>query len=84
VLIKFGAVVALGPPALGVLVFEVLLNATSMFNHGNVASLSARSLSAMALSHADMHRVHHSIVVNETNSSFGQPAVVGPAIGNLS
>src|SRR5262245_54752390 len=35
-LIKFGAVAALGTPALGVLIFEVLLNATSMFNHGNV------------------------------------------------
>jgi len=71
-LIKFGAMVALGAPALGVLVFEVLLNATSMLNHGN-AGLPA------CLEHyvrwfvvtPDMHRVHHSIVVNETNSNFG-------------
>jgi sterol desaturase/sphingolipid hydroxylase (fatty acid hydroxylase superfamily) len=71
-LIKFGAVVALGALAIGVRVFEVLLNATSMFNHGNVG-LPAR------LEHCvrwfvvtpDMHRVHHSIVVNETNSNFG-------------
>jgi sterol desaturase/sphingolipid hydroxylase (fatty acid hydroxylase superfamily) len=71
-LIKCGAVVALGASALGVLLFEVLLNATSMFNHGN-ARVPAR------LDHylrwfvvtPDMHRVHHSIVVNETNSNFG-------------
>src|SRR6476659_2651116 len=35
-LIKFAVVAALGAPALSVLIFEVLLNATSMFNHGNV------------------------------------------------
>ena len=34
--LKLGVVLALGVPALGVLIFEVLLNATSMFNHGNV------------------------------------------------
>ena len=71
-LIKFGVVAALGTPAAGVLVFEVVLNATSMFNHGNVR-LPAQ------LDHyirwlvvtPDMHRVHHSIVVGETNSNFG-------------
>jgi sterol desaturase/sphingolipid hydroxylase (fatty acid hydroxylase superfamily) len=71
-LIKFGAVVALGPPALGVLVFEVLLNATSMFNHGNARILASldRYLRWFVVT-PDMHRVHHSIVVNETNSNFG-------------
>jgi len=71
-LIKFGAVVALGTPALGVLVFEVLLNATSMFNHGNVripAGLD-HHLRWLVVT-PDMHRVHHSIVVGETNSNFG-------------
>jgi sterol desaturase/sphingolipid hydroxylase (fatty acid hydroxylase superfamily) len=71
-LIKFGAVVALGAPALGVLIFEVLLNATSMFNHGNVRIPVRldRHLRWLLVT-PDMHRVHHSVVVNETNSNFG-------------
>jgi len=71
-LIKFGVVVALGAPALAVLVFEVLLNATSMFNHGNVRipTRLERYLRWFVVT-PDMHRVHHSIVVNETNSNFG-------------
>ena len=71
-LIKFGAIAALGTPALGALIFEVLLNATSMFNHGNVripAPLD-RCLRWLTVT-PDMHRVHHSIVVDETNSNFG-------------
>jgi sterol desaturase/sphingolipid hydroxylase (fatty acid hydroxylase superfamily) len=71
-LIKFGVVVTLGAPALGVLVFEVLLNATSMFNHGNVRIPVRldRYLRCLVVT-PDMHRVHHSIVVGETNSNFG-------------
>src|SRR2546427_4731328 len=71
-LIKFGVVVALGVPALGVLVFEVLLNATSMFNHGNarIPARLDRYLRWFVVT-PDMHRVHHSIVVGETNSNFG-------------
>jgi len=71
-LIKFAVVGALGAPALAVLIFEVLLNATSMFNHGNVRippSLD-RVLRWLVVT-PDMHRVHHSIVVRETNSNFG-------------
>jgi sterol desaturase/sphingolipid hydroxylase (fatty acid hydroxylase superfamily) len=71
-LIKFSAVVALGTPALGVLVFEVLLNATSMFNHGNVRlPVELDRYLRWLLVTPDMHRVHHSMVVNETNSNFG-------------
>ena len=71
-LIKFAVVVALGAPALGVLVFEVLLNASSMFNHGNVRIPVRldRYLRWFVVT-PDMHRVHHSIVVDETNSNFG-------------
>jgi sterol desaturase/sphingolipid hydroxylase (fatty acid hydroxylase superfamily) len=71
-LIKFAVVAALGAPALGVLIFEVLLNATSMFNHGN-ARISARRDRYLRwfVVTPDMHRVHHSIVVDETNSNFG-------------
>ncbi len=71
-LIKLALVAALGPPALGVLVFEVLLNATSMFNHGNlnIAPGVDRVLRWFVVT-PDMHRVHHSVVVHETNSNFG-------------
>jgi sterol desaturase/sphingolipid hydroxylase (fatty acid hydroxylase superfamily) len=71
-LIKFGVIAALGAPALGVLIFEVLLNATSMFNHGNVRIPTRvdRVLRWLVVT-PDMHRVHHSIVVDETNSNFG-------------
>lgn len=70
--IKFGAVAALGASALGVLIFELLLNATSMFNHGNVylPRKLDRYLRWFVVT-PDMHRVHHSIVVEETNSNFG-------------
>jgi len=70
--IKLGVVAALGAPAVGVIVFEVLLNATAMFNHGNVAIPERldRVLRWMVVT-PDMHRVHHSIIPSETNSNFG-------------
>ena len=71
-LIKFGVVAALGAPALVVLVFEVLINATSMFNHGNVRiPIRLDRYLRWFVVTPDMHRIHHSIVVNETNSNFG-------------
>ena len=71
-LIKFSAVAALGAPAVAVLVFEVLLNATSMFNHGNVRLPHRldRVLRWIVVT-PEMHRVHHSILARETNSNFG-------------
>lgn len=70
--IKLAVVAALGAPPAAVLVFEVLLNATSMFNHGNVRIPQRidRALRWLVVT-PDMHRVHHSIVVRETNSNFG-------------
>ncbi|MEP9410998.1 MAG: sterol desaturase family protein [Candidatus Brocadia sp.] len=70
--IKFGVVVVMGPPVLGVVIFEVLLNATSMFNHGNVCILRGldRILRWIVVT-PEMHRVHHSVVYYETNSNFG-------------
>ena len=71
-LFKLGLVAALGAPAMGVLLFEVLLNATSMFNHGNVQMpLGLDRLLRWLVVTPDMHRVHHSILVQETNSNFG-------------
>ncbi|MCH7710404.1 MAG: sterol desaturase family protein [Proteobacteria bacterium] len=70
--IKLAVVAALGAPALGVLIFEVILNATSMFNHGNVrmAPKLDRVLRWFVVT-PDMHRVHHSVTPRETNSNFG-------------
>ena len=70
--IKLGVVAALGAPAVAVLAFEVLLNATSMFNHSNVRMPAwlDRVLRWIVVT-PDMHRVHHSIAVRETNSNFG-------------
>lgn len=72
VAIKCAAVAAIGAPAVAVLAFEVLLNATAMFNHAN-ARLPAGldTLLRWLLVTPDMHRVHHSIEYNETNSNFG-------------
>jgi len=70
--IKLGAVAALGAPAVAVLIFEVLLNATSMFNHGNVRLPAALDrLMRWIVVTPEMHRVHHSITPRETNSNFG-------------
>jgi len=71
-LIKMAAVAAIGAPAVAVLVFEVLLNATAMFNHANGRlPVSLDRWLRLAVVTPDMHRVHHSIVYNETNSNFG-------------
>jgi sterol desaturase/sphingolipid hydroxylase (fatty acid hydroxylase superfamily) len=70
--IKLTAVVVLGPPALAVLVFEVALNATSMFNHGNVyLPLKIDRVLRLFVVTPEMHRVHHSAIIRETNSNFG-------------
>src|SRR5262245_36872868 len=70
--IKFMVIVTLGAPALAVLVFEIGLNASSMFNHSNVRISPAleRVLRWLVVT-PDMHRVHHSIVRRETDSNFG-------------
>jgi sterol desaturase/sphingolipid hydroxylase (fatty acid hydroxylase superfamily) len=71
-LIKFGVIAAVGASGAGVLIFEVLLNATSMFNHGNVRiPIGVDSYLRWLVVTPDMHRVHHSIVMAETNSNFG-------------
>jgi len=71
-LIKFAVILALGPPAVAVLVFEILLNASSMFNHANVRIPAAIDrVLRWAVVTPDMHRVHHSIDPRETNSNFG-------------
>lgn len=71
-LIKFAVIIVLGAPVVAVLIFEIVLNATSMFNHSNVMipQLWDRVLRCLVVT-PDMHRVHHSIIMQETNSNFG-------------
>ena len=70
--LKLVAVAALGPPAIAVLIFEVLLNGTAMFNHSNISiPLGIDRLLRWFVVTPDMHRVHHSISPAETNSNFG-------------
>ena len=71
-LIKLAVVVALGAPAVAVMLFEVILNATAMFNHGNVRlPLWIDRRLRWVLVTPDMHRVHHSVWAEETDSNFG-------------
>ncbi|MFQ5993926.1 MAG: sterol desaturase family protein [Acidiferrobacterales bacterium] len=70
--IKMMVVAIIGAPAVGVIIFEILLSATSLFNHGNVRLPAAldRVLRLFVVT-PEMHRVHHSVVPRETNSNFG-------------
>jgi sterol desaturase/sphingolipid hydroxylase (fatty acid hydroxylase superfamily) len=71
-LIKLAAVLVLGAPPLAVLAFEVLLNATSMFNHGNVRlPPQLDHMLRLIVVTPEMHRVHHSVDRRETDSNFG-------------
>ncbi len=70
--LKIGLVYALGPAALAVVVFEILLNGTAMFNHANIRlPLPIDRVLRMVLVTPDMHRVHHSIHRSEHDSNYG-------------
>jgi sterol desaturase/sphingolipid hydroxylase (fatty acid hydroxylase superfamily) len=70
--IKLATVVLLGAAPVAVVTFEVLLNATSMFNHSNVwIPAAVDRLLRRILVTPDMHRIHHSMLPQETNSNFG-------------
>ena len=71
-LIKFAAIILIGPSVAAVILFEVILNGTSMFNHGNVRlPKSVDRLLRWLVVTPDMHRVHHSTLPKETHSNFG-------------
>lgn len=71
-LIKIGLVMLLGVPAIAVVVFEVVLNVSAMFNHSNAKlPLSIDKVLRKWVVTPDMHRVHHSVIVKETHSNFG-------------
>ena len=65
-------VIALGAPVLSVLIFEIVLNATSMFSHANIRlPLAVDALLRRLIVTPDMHRVHHSVLRAETDSNYG-------------
>ena len=71
-LLKFALILLIGPPLVAVILFEIILNAASMFNHGNIRlPKSLDKLLRLLIVTPDMHRVHHSIEDDETNSNFG-------------
>lgn len=70
--IKMAAISLVGASPLAVVLFEVLLNATSLFNHGNVRLPGwLDGLLRLVVVTPEMHRVHHSAIPRETNSNFG-------------
>lgn len=70
--IKLAVVAALGPPAVAVLLFEVILNATALFNHANInLPRPVDRILRLFVVTPDMHRVHHSVDPRETNSNYG-------------
>lgn len=72
VLFKVGVILLLGPAVLAVLIFEIVLNGSAMFNHSNLKlpRVLDRFLRLFIVT-PDMHRVHHSVHMNETNSNYG-------------
>lgn len=71
-MIKFATISVLGPPVVAVVIFEVLLNAAAMFNHGNIRlPANLDRIMRWVIVTPDMHRVHHSVEVDESNSNFG-------------
>jgi len=70
--IKLSVVVVIGPPAAAVLIFEIILNGAAMFNHGNIfLPKSVDRMLRYVIVTPDMHRVHHSVIIRETNSNYG-------------
>ncbi len=70
--IKVSVVLIIGASPLAVLIFEVLLNVTAMFNHSNVnIPVGIDRVLRLFVVTPDMHRVHHSVIINETNSNYG-------------
>lgn len=72
ILVKLIAVMALGIPAIAVLIFEISLNGLALFNHANIRLPQAieKPLRLILITQM-LHRIHHSQVVSETNSNYG-------------
>ena len=69
---KCGIILLLGPLSLAVMIFEIILNASAMFNHANMKlPKQLDTLLRLLIVTPDMHRVHHSTIPTETNSNYG-------------
>ena len=72
IFIKFVTIASIGAPVIVVVLFEIILNAAAMFTHSNIKiNKSVESLLRWFIVTPDMHRIHHSLNVKETNSNFG-------------
>ena len=70
-MVKIAAVLLLGAPVLAILIFEILLNATSIFSHSNIKlPVKLDKLLRTLIVTQAMHRIHHSQVIAETDSNF--------------
>lgn len=69
---KMMCVVLLGPAAIAVILFEIILNGCALFNHANLRLpiIVDKTLRLLIVT-PDMHRIHHSIIEAETNSNYG-------------
>ncbi len=71
-ILKIGLIYVLGPSALAVVLFEILLNGTALFNHSNLKlPLAVDAVLRRVLVTPDMHRVHHSVLRSEHDSNYG-------------
>jgi len=71
-LIKFAAIIIFGVPAIAILLFEIILNATAMITHSNLnVPVRLDKILRIVFVTPDMHRVHHSVHRNETDSNYG-------------
>jgi len=72
IVFKFVVIISIGAPVLAVVIFEIILNAASMFTHSNIKiPLALERVTRWFFVTPDMHRTHHSVFQNETNSNFG-------------
>lgn len=70
--LKIAGVMLIGAPVLAVVIYEILLNAVSMFNHSNInLPVTIDGLIRKLIVTPDMHRVHHSVIRRETDSNYG-------------
>jgi len=72
IIIKAIVILCLGPSAISILLFEVLLNGMALFNHSNIAiPYKLDAYLRYLIVTPDMHRIHHSTITHETNSNYG-------------
>ena len=70
--IKITSIYILGASAIAVIIFEIMLNGMAMFNHANLRiPLRIENILRKFIVTPDLHRIHHSIYIDEHNKNFG-------------